>query len=115
VWADSIRVRKEGVRSRTISVADASNFETRYVIERKQGNRALAGLGIGVLVGGAPGFAVGDDKPGSFFSFSARDYAKIFGVLFGVIGTGVGIGSAETRYSPWTPVTFPQDTIRVKL
>lgn len=64
------------------------------IIKIVKKSRALSGLGIGSLIGGgsgaAMGFIIGDDPPNQFFSFSALEKALIVGAALGIIGGLVG-------------------------
>ena len=62
----------------------------------------VAGAMGGMLAGGAIGYAMGDDPPGTWMRSSARDKAQFMGFLVGVPGALLGLiyGMGEDVYRP---------------
>jgi len=67
---------------------------------------AITGLAVGamggLLLGGAIGYALGDDSPGTWMRWSARDKAQVMGLLVGVPRALIGLafGMGEDVYRP---------------
>jgi hypothetical protein len=80
---------------------------------RHVGEGMLMGGAIGVGLGVLLGLASGDDDPG-ILALSAGDKAAIGGVLFGVVGLGIGglIGARSTR-ERWEQVALGSVATRI--
>jgi hypothetical protein len=70
----------------------------------------LEGAGIGFLFGVVMGAASGDDPPDQWFASSAGEKAGMGGLVFGLIGAGIG---ALIKSDKWAEV--PLDQLRPRL
>jgi hypothetical protein len=82
-----------GSSSGTDVSIDVTDINTIKIVKK---SRALSGLGIGSLIGGGSGAAIGflsgDDPPEQWlFNFSAGEKALIAGMALGVVGGLIGL------------------------
>ena len=75
------------------------------------GNSSQSAKATGIAVGGGIGIGAEIDLMAFFASryFGIRNYAKIYGTIFGLFGFGVGIGPALSglsfdRFHSYTPI-----------
>lgn len=81
-----------GSSSGTDVSIEVTDINTIKIVKK---SRALSGLGLGSLIGGGSGAAIGflsgDDPHNQLFSFSAGEKALIAGVALGIVGGLVGL------------------------
>jgi hypothetical protein len=81
----------------TISVSEIAKI--KFNRKGQLGYSTLAGAMIGTAMGAMIGYSRGDDENSIIFTMTKEDKAAVNGVIFGVIGGGVGLlmGTAKKK------------------
>ncbi|MES2305011.1 MAG: hypothetical protein V4558_05865 [Gemmatimonadota bacterium] len=83
------------------------SLAVRHGGKRSRGNNALIGMAIGAVIGGAAGFASGDDECGTglfgcLFTYTAEQKAGMLAATGGLLGLLIGaVVVPAARWVPW--------------